>query len=638
MASDSREQQMVLGEYKNDDLDAEVATREFYLSYEKTYYGRFMIMLGFDLIPTFIPRSFEKRRDVFTAPRIFDLNIFERMFVCLDDPGASIVGSIISNLMMVVIVLNLIVGIMFTIDKYRNEVPGSCQHPVCVNDPVKCPGKTVCEPVEAGVLMIIDEACVIIFTIEYGLRAILVWFMKPYNVRLVGVVDKRWDEEEEDRALKDDVPRRADPEYSFWYPPVAYAFLGKNVIDILAVLPFYISLAGSGVSLSYIRVLRLLRILRAFKIRGGGVARVMFRSLVDSIEPLLLLLASSSLVVLVYGSIMFDLESGMYEWRCDWDTGFNGDQSGQCRGGYLRDNIAGTAIEVSPFRSSLLGMYWAVVTMTTVGYGDLYPTSTEGRCLAVLCAFTGLVLISLPISILGNNFSTEYRKYKKALSDEHDYKLAQLQRMRDVVKQKSERKKLLYPSMNKSYKNVLNAHVSGGSGSSSRGDASSEAADKVITYRASQMEETNNYFEALDFQFDETNLPAIVPAHGVNAKKVRSAGVAAGATDDTNSLYEEALLFENTILARSASEAFDKEDVLELLHLVLGKYKATVRENERRGRALKQIHTGFDQMESLMKVMHSLQEAQELSLSAIQQVPVAVSIHGSSKGGDRMPR
>lgn len=613
-------QDVMLGDYNEEELDAEMAQKELYLIYQKTLHGRFMIMMGWDMLPLYIPRSFEKRKNVFTPPRVYDLNIFERAFVCLDDPSACIIGSNLSNIVMAVILLNLIIGIMLTIGPFRNETPKSCTKPVCNNDPARCPGRVICEPVESSLLLLIDQACVIIFSIEYGLRSVLVWYMRPSNIRLVGIVDQAWDDDEDERALRDDEPRKIDPEFSFWYPPVAYALLGKNIIDILSVLPFYVSLAGSGVSLSFIRVLRLMRILRAFKIRGGGVAQVMVRSLVDSIEPLLLLLASSSLVVLVYGTIMYNLELGTYQWRCDWDSGFDGSDSGECRGNYVRFNVLNTALEVSPFRSSLAGMYWAVITMTTVGYGDLFPTSNEGRCMAVLCAFTGLVLISLPISILGNNFSQEYRRFKKAVSDEHDYKLAQLQRMQDVARQKAERKKLRYPSMHQSYKKVLNAAVSGD-------DASEITTDKVITYRASQMEETNNYFEALDFKFDESNLPAIVPAHGINAKKLHS-GATLGTGDDTNSLYEEAMLFENTVLARCSSEGFDKEDTILVLRQVLDKYKATVRENEKRGRALKQIHSGFDQMESLMKVMHSLQEAQEISLSAINEVPTAVDIKG----------
>jgi len=53
----------------------------------------------------------------------------------------------------------------------------------------------------------------------------------------------------------------------------------------------------------------------------------------------------------------------------------------------------------------VLGYWWALITMTTVGYGDFYPQSTGGRIIGVLCAWTGLIFTALPVAIIGSNFS-----------------------------------------------------------------------------------------------------------------------------------------------------------------------------------------------------------------------------------------
>lgn len=78
-------------------------------------------------------------------------------------------------------------------------------------------------------------------------------------------------------------------------------------------------------------------------------------------------------------------------------------------GVYLRAALDGSMAE-SPFSSALVGMYWAVITMTTVGYGDIYPVSDVGRTLAVTCAFVGVLFMALPISILGANFTVQYQR------------------------------------------------------------------------------------------------------------------------------------------------------------------------------------------------------------------------------------
>ena len=105
------------------------------------------------------------------------------------------------------------------------------------------------------------------------------------------------------------------------------------------------------------------------------------------------------MIILIFGSIIFDVEMGTYVYNADYPSG-----------AYIhRDTETGDDYK-SPYTSTLVGMYWAVITMTTVGYGDIVPVTTEGRLIAVACAFIGVLFMALPISILGANFTVQYQR------------------------------------------------------------------------------------------------------------------------------------------------------------------------------------------------------------------------------------
>ena len=84
------------------------------------------------------------------------------------------------------------------------------------------------------------------------------------------------------------------------------------------------------------------------------------------------------------------------------------------RGSYLRPDVLGNEkAEVSPFNSIPRCFWWVVVTATTVGYGDMYPTTAGGKIIATITMIAGLLILALPITIVGANFAMEYEEVEE---------------------------------------------------------------------------------------------------------------------------------------------------------------------------------------------------------------------------------
>ena len=185
-----------------------------------------------------------------------------------------------------------------------------------------------------------------------------------------------------------------------------YATQALNIIDLVAIIPFYVSLAAdSGSSLSIIRILRLARVIRLLRSGKGKFQKglsVLSRTLVDSAPMCAFLLFIAMIVFVICGSIEYLLEGGVFRVTADTPDG-----------AYYRRNLLSNAFELTPFESVLHGLYWSVVTSTTVGYGDMYPTSPGGRVFACLCTILGIVVIAMPVTVLGNNFNNAYEELYK---------------------------------------------------------------------------------------------------------------------------------------------------------------------------------------------------------------------------------
>ena len=271
---------------------------------------------------------------------------------------------------------------------------------MCVDDPDLCPGTEICAPVAPQVFELLETICIAIFTVDYVVRIGLVGLMPA---RLGRVMPPDWDDLNPDSAVE-------DPVFSYYYQTYRYASQYMNIIDLVAILPYYIGLGsggGSG-SVSIVRILRLARVLRVFKIGGfsSGMALI-GRAITKSLPAIGILFFFTTLGVILFGSVIFFLESGAYVVSKDFPSGE-----------YVRWNFNHSEKEKSPFVSILVSCYWAVVTSTTVGYGEMHPTSPMGRFVSVVLMYVGILVLALPISVIGAAFTKEYEKLHMADEEE----------------------------------------------------------------------------------------------------------------------------------------------------------------------------------------------------------------------------
>jgi len=150
--------------------------------------------------------------------------------------------------------------------------------------------------------------------------------------------------------------------------PLSYALSFFGLVDFLAVLPTYLSLFIPGSqALVVIRTLRLLRVFLIFKMtRYMQEARNLLRVLRQSAAKITVFLAAVLIVVTIMGSVMYLVE---------------GRQQG--------------------FTSIPQSTYWAIVTLTTVGFGDVAPATALGKALAAVLMVLGYSLIIVPMGIVG---------------------------------------------------------------------------------------------------------------------------------------------------------------------------------------------------------------------------------------------
>ncbi|XP_054618173.1 potassium voltage-gated channel subfamily F member 1-like [Dunckerocampus dactyliophorus] len=168
---------------------------------------------------------------------------------------------------------------------------------------------------------------------------------------------------------------------------VKFMLAFMNIIDFMAIMPFFMVLLltslGAGVMelanvQQAVQALRIMRIARIFKLaRHSSGLQTLTSALKSSLKELGLLLMYMGVGVFLFSALGYTMEQNHPE---------------------------------TLFTSIPQSFWWAVITMTTVGYGDVYPKTTLGRCNAAISFLCGVIAIALPIHPIINNFVLFYNK------------------------------------------------------------------------------------------------------------------------------------------------------------------------------------------------------------------------------------
>jgi len=159
--------------------------------------------------------------------------------------------------------------------------------------------------------------------------------------------------------------------------PLKYARSFFGVVDLMAVLPTYVSILLPGSQ--YLLVIRIIRVLRVFRIlkfaQHTSEARLLMQALYMSRRKITVFILAVLSLVVILGSLMYLVEG-----------------------------------EVSGFTSIPKSVYWAIVTLTTVGYGDISPQTPLGQTLAAIIMIMGYSIIAIPTGIVSVEIAEAYRK------------------------------------------------------------------------------------------------------------------------------------------------------------------------------------------------------------------------------------
>lgn len=200
-------------------------------------------------------------------------------------------------------------------------------------------------------LKIFEITSVIIFSIEYMLRIYISDITHPAKSKKASVIK--------------------------------FIFSPFGIIDMLAILPFYIPFIIK-VDLRFLRIIRLIRFFRVLKINRYNSTLILFRDVLKEKRAEIGMTFFIVFILLLISSfLMYSVEN---------------------------------SVQPDKFQNVFASLWWAVATLTTVGYGDLYPITTLGKIISGIVSILGIGLIALPTGIISAGFIGKISQTKKDMN------------------------------------------------------------------------------------------------------------------------------------------------------------------------------------------------------------------------------
>ena len=169
----------------------------------------------------------------------------------------------------------------------------------------------------------------------------------------------------------------ADFEISKKFQFVRYPFQPMAIIDLVSILPSVTALSSGFRLLKIFRLMRTLRVFRAFKlVRYSRNIQIIINVFKAQKDSLMTVLALAAAYIMISALVIFNVEPQTFENFFD-------------------------------------AIYWATVSLTTMGYGDIYPVSTIGRIVTIVSSMFGIAIVAMPAGILTAGYMEEIQKEKE---------------------------------------------------------------------------------------------------------------------------------------------------------------------------------------------------------------------------------
>jgi len=339
------------------------------------------------------------------------LNRADFVFVSLEDPTSSSCSLGVAVFILLVILLSSAGGVFETLPQFSEQPSGEACTPAQGCTSAATCGN--CEPtVSTPFFRILEVACTLIFTVEYLLRLTTVPFAnfgaQQDTIALSPIIcPASHPKYAAEFAAKTSATRGRSPPRKF----IDFLTAPMNLVDLLAILPFYVVLA-TGTEVAGLNVVRLLRLTRVFRMtKTLDTYRAWVELLVDVVRDSLLGLRILGFVfflgLVLFASLLFFTEQGRY--RADGVAWGGDDDGGGDHGGvFTRTTASGIGRERSSFVSIPRAMWAVMVTGPTTGYGDLFPTSKLGKVIGTCLLLTTLLVVAFPVTIVAQHMSSKY--------------------------------------------------------------------------------------------------------------------------------------------------------------------------------------------------------------------------------------